>query len=1406
RPGSVADNATRLRKDSEATEHTVMTVLGKDFTVSGTETRGTAPGDIFKRPFTEDEIAGADVTALQGLDPGAARDGEFGPGYMLRGRFQLTTKLGEGGMGAVWRARDMLKVRARDRNPYVAIKLLSGDFREHPEAFIALQRETSKQQRLAHPNVATVFDFDRDEKTNTVFMTMEAMEGQSMDKFIKKLPDGGLSVSDAMPIIEQVGAGLSYAHQNGLVHSDLKPGNCFVTKEGVVKLLDFGIARASKTESHAEGEKTLFDPGKLGAITPTYASVEMFEGLEPDPRDDIYALAIMAYQLFTGKHPYGKQNALKAMTMELAPPYVAKLSKRQNRGLARGLAFKREHRTKTVEQFLEEIRPRQSRVSAYVGVGTAALLLIAALAYEPVMDAVRAEQNEAIIAQIERGNMAGVSVALEKVRSLESFTQKSEIMENPRTVAALAALISGADDRQVDETIRLLNATDARLRQDLFNAPAFRSAVFEVFERRVRDAFSPGEGALDFAVAETQVKMLDGLYPQSAAVLSMTTDLKSRRDEFVAELEGRFESLLEQGAIVASESETDIGDVLQQIGAVSPRHPLLTDDRLRFRAAELAEQALKTNDAAAAERYVDAGLRFAPDDATLINLRLRARSTVESQERERMIAEAEKRLSAVESSLASLEDFRAHQRDLLALSVLEPGNALALKLSERHQSLFDAAFSAALRSGRGADAGSLLGSHAEVLDTAYLIDRRRELSAAGAAPDVPADRLEAIGRQFDASATDLKGFVEVLGTLRALLADADPDDAAIVDLRARAAAALIEKADRAASEEQFQTARRWIARARMADPASSVIESMGARVEQLETAALKRRERERKLAELESTRGRLEAAIRSDRPELAESLLNRLLALAESATADGDEQALRMADTYADLGEAYAAAENFEAAARMAAAGLAAYPRSERLEASLARYRSELDRRALLLALRSRFDSLEPLDTSVTEKDLAELRQQFPGRFDEFRGEFSDRRLARLTDFVQSPGFDPAALELHWKAFRTLFPHRAGGAAITLARQAARRIESERERDALAARTMLDEVSKALPAAPELDRLSGELPPAPVLRARRFVEAGRLNAAAKELENARSGVAALPESKALELAIAERRRVAMQKFEAFVDNVRKGLLTTRESRQRAFDEVLALWSDNAEFTSVDYVNREPGACLPDLAGSGRGEDGICYDLVAKDVRGPVLVVIPPAGSDLPAFAIGKYEVTVAEYNVYCNSTGACAPVASENDKLPITGISVRDAMAYAAWLSGRASTATGKSVVYRLPGLEEWRHAATANGALPTRGVNCRPEGGASLSTGLMRSDGGTLSLGVPIGRALVSAAFGGENGWGMVNVVGNAQEWVTADGELAASGGAFKDPLAVCSVLSKREHDGTPDAITSFRVLRELN
>jgi len=275
---------------------------------------------------------------------------------VLKGRFILANVIGSGGMGVVYKAKDLLKVEAKDRDPYVAIKVLSEEFKSHPEAFISLQRESRKSQRIAHPNIVNVFDFDRD--GDVVFMTMEFMDGRPLDRIIRQYTSTGLPTEDAWRIIKSICSALIHAHGMNIIHSDFKPGNIFVTKSGITKVFDFGIARAvAKVKGYdgKEEDRTVFDAGNLGALTPAYASLEMLEGEKPDARDDIYALGCIAYECFTGKHPFNRVPADEALRQGLSPKRISNISKRQWNAIKKSLAFKREDRLSSVQDFLTQV-------------------------------------------------------------------------------------------------------------------------------------------------------------------------------------------------------------------------------------------------------------------------------------------------------------------------------------------------------------------------------------------------------------------------------------------------------------------------------------------------------------------------------------------------------------------------------------------------------------------------------------------------------------------------------------------------------------------------------------------------------------------------------------------------------------------------------------------------------------------------------------------------------------------------------------------------------------------------------------------------------------------------------------------------------------------------------------------
>jgi tRNA A-37 threonylcarbamoyl transferase component Bud32 len=301
------------------------------------------------------------------------------PGDVLAQRFVIQEIIGSGGMGTVFKARDLRRDEAQDRHPYVAVKTLNIDVLRREDSLKILQREARKAQNLSHPNIVRVYDFDRDNET--LFLTMELLEGLSLEAMIQANGLTGAKLQDALPILEQVASALEFAHSEGIVHSDLKPANILILPNGRVKVIDFGIARAIPTGGMETIDRTTFDVQALGALTPAYASPEMIEGKDPDPRDDVFALACIAYELLTGSHPFGRTPALAARAGNLKPRRPARLSASAWRALQGGLEFDRTRRTSSAKSLVAAMRTKPAiwqsrRLACQAGAG---LLVIGVL-------------------------------------------------------------------------------------------------------------------------------------------------------------------------------------------------------------------------------------------------------------------------------------------------------------------------------------------------------------------------------------------------------------------------------------------------------------------------------------------------------------------------------------------------------------------------------------------------------------------------------------------------------------------------------------------------------------------------------------------------------------------------------------------------------------------------------------------------------------------------------------------------------------------------------------------------------------------------------------------------------------------------------------------------------------------
>jgi serine/threonine protein kinase len=496
----------------------------------------------------------------------------LGPGVILKNRFVLLERLGQGGMGVVFKAKDMLKVEAQDKDPFVAIKVLTDAFKKYSGSFIALQREASKAQRLAHPNIATVYDFDRD--GDTVFMTMEYLQGKPLNRLIKELSQKPLEVDKALDIIEQLCHGLAYAHEKNLIHSDFKPGNCFLLNDGSVKLLDFGIARAS-TAAGEEKEQTMFDPSKLSAVTPAYATPEMFAGLSPDPRDDIYGLACVAYQLLAGgKHPYNKVASPKIKELGIKPKPIKGLNRRQQRTLVKALVVNRDERIATVEKFLEGMQARKSHTKQII-LGALFLTLIGAgIGYKPFMAFQEEQKLYDKIENIKAGNKA---LLIETIWGIEQLNQEQK---------------------------QILSV-------------GLRREIITFFSDRIKTSFQPDEGLYDYPQAIDLLRQAKRLYPDSVALSSIEDQIKEKKDRLMTSLIALYNRYSKARALIKTETGEDMTTVLPLLRRVDPKHYLLKDSKLADLYLSEAEKKLTAKDFDSAIEYIQTGLKFFPDHIRL---------------------------------------------------------------------------------------------------------------------------------------------------------------------------------------------------------------------------------------------------------------------------------------------------------------------------------------------------------------------------------------------------------------------------------------------------------------------------------------------------------------------------------------------------------------------------------------------------------------------------------------------------------------------------------------------------------------------------------------------------------------------------------------------------------------------
>jgi len=208
---------------------------------------------------------------------------------LVNNRYEVERSVGRGGMAEVFLARDVLLDRP------VVLKVLFPEFATDPSFVERFRREAQAAANLSHPNIVAVYDWGT--LNNTYFIAMEYVAGTTLADLLKE--KGSLSPSQASDIALEVASALGFAHENGVVHRDIKPGNILISNSGQVKVADFGIARALG----AAVEDGLTQTGSVMG-TATYLSPEQAQGAQPDPRSDLYSLGVTMYEMVAGKAPF----------------------------------------------------------------------------------------------------------------------------------------------------------------------------------------------------------------------------------------------------------------------------------------------------------------------------------------------------------------------------------------------------------------------------------------------------------------------------------------------------------------------------------------------------------------------------------------------------------------------------------------------------------------------------------------------------------------------------------------------------------------------------------------------------------------------------------------------------------------------------------------------------------------------------------------------------------------------------------------------------------------------------------------------------------------------------------------------------------------------------------------------
>jgi eukaryotic-like serine/threonine-protein kinase len=393
---------------------------------------------------------------------------ELKPGSVLRRRYRIETMLGQGAMGTVFQALDEYRLETPPAGQRLAIRVAHTAVTKRAELLTELRRSFQQMQRLSHPNIVRVFEFDRDGPI--VFFTMELLNGALLSRVLQAGKVVPLSLAQAWAVIRDIGSALQHAHSRGVVHGDVNPQNVFITISGELRVLDFAAPLRSNLAA-ADHEMT------LPSAASGYASCQVLEGERADERDDVFALACIAFELLCGEHPFSRKSAIEARKARLSPRRPPKLTHQQWQALRAGLAWDREQRP-FMQQWLQQLDlrgaakqvapiaelleplPHQERKSKFSMAAAAAIALLLAAGYWVI-------SQRGVLPRVDGGETASTP---------STASPSSEPSSAPTAAAPANTAPSSLSDHAPPPTVRAPAASAPAASAPLARAPAAPAA------------------------------------------------------------------------------------------------------------------------------------------------------------------------------------------------------------------------------------------------------------------------------------------------------------------------------------------------------------------------------------------------------------------------------------------------------------------------------------------------------------------------------------------------------------------------------------------------------------------------------------------------------------------------------------------------------------------------------------------------------------------------------------------------------------------------------------------------------------------------------------------------------------------------------------------------------------------